>query len=67
MTTVHAFQVLVDFPDGTDITEAETMIANAVDLYCKDRGMTHAVSLLSRTRGMTVTDVLASIGKVASS
>jgi hypothetical protein len=64
MTTLHQFSVLVDFPDRTDVTAA---IADAIDVYCKERGMTHATTLLSATPGMTTTDLLAAIGKAASS
>jgi hypothetical protein len=67
MTTLHQFSVLVDFPDRTDVTAAESAIADAIDVYCKERGMTHATTLLSATPGMTTTDLLAAIGKAASS
>lgn len=65
MTTLHQFSVLVDFPDGMDAIAAETAIANAIDVYCKERGMTHATTLLTTTPGMTVVDLLSSVSNVS--
>ncbi|MGA7781161.1 MAG: hypothetical protein WCA85_26110 [Paraburkholderia sp.] len=62
MTTLHQFTVLADFPDDIDEIEAEREIAKAIDQYLASRGMNHATTLVSRTPGMTVVDLMASVG-----
>lgn len=66
MTTLYRFTVLADFPDGTDALVAEKEIAAAVDSYLKDRRMNHVTTLASTTPGVTVLDVMASVGAIGS-
>lgn len=66
MTTLYRFTVLADFPDGTDPLVAEKEIAAAVDSYLKERGSNHVTTLATTTLGMSVLDVLASVGAVGS-
>jgi hypothetical protein len=65
MTTLHEFRVLADFPEGMDEIEAEREIAKAIDGYLAAKGMNHATTLVSRTPGMTVVDLMASVGNVS--
>lgn len=58
--------MLADFPDGTDPLVAEKEIAAAVDSYLKERRMNHVTTLASTTPGVSVLDVLASVGAVGS-
>jgi hypothetical protein len=64
VTTLHEFRVLADFPDGIDENEAEREIAHAINQYFASKGMNHATTLVSRTPGMTVVDLMASVGNV---